>query len=241
MNTVKPDYLPQHVAWHTEANDQQLAESLANAIAGYLQEALQARPRASLAVSGGRTPTAMFQALSQIELDWQRVDITLVDERWVAEDQAGSNAALVRANLMQNLAAEANFIPMYNGAANNVDGIQQCQQDLSAMSRPVDVMVLGMGNDGHTASLFPLCPNLQQAMAEHNPALCAATTAPVEPTQRMTWTGQQIHLARHKLLHLVGDDKLETLQQAMHLRSPAKMPIFAFLQRPIEIYWSTKA
>lgn len=241
MNTVKPDYLPKHVAWHTATNDEQLALNLANAIADKLADALAVRDRASLAVSGGRTPTAMFQALSQMDIDWQRVDVTLVDERWVAENQAGSNAALVKANLMQNLAAKANFIPMYNGAASNIDGVQQCQQDLSAMSRPVDVMVLGMGNDGHTASLFPLCPNLQQAMAEHNPALCAATTAPVEPTQRMTWTGQQIHLARHKLLHLVGEDKLETLQQAMQLRSPAKMPIFAFLQRPIDIYWSTKA
>jgi 6-phosphogluconolactonase len=183
----------------------------------------------------------MFQALSNMPLDWQRVDITLVDERWVAEDEDGSNAALVKANLMQNLASKANFIAMYNGAINNLAGVQQCQQDLAAMSRPVDVMILGMGNDGHTASLFPNCPNLQQAMAADNPALCAATTAPVEPTQRMTWTGQQIHLARHKFLHLVGDDKLDTLAQAMQLRSQSKMPIFAFLQRPIDIFWSTKA
>ena len=241
MNTAKPDYLPQHVGWHAESNDPALAQSLAQAVASCLQEALAARPRASLAVSGGRTPAAMFQALSNMQLDWQRVDITLVDERWVAEDEDGSNAALVKANLMQNLASKANFIPMYNGAENNLAGVPQCQQDLAAMSRPVDVMILGMGNDGHTASLFPHCPNLQQAMAVDNPALCAATTAPVEPTQRMTWTGQQIHLARHKFLHLVGDDKLDTLAQAMQLRSPTKMPIFAFLQRPIEIFWSTKA
>ena len=241
MNTAKPDYLPQHVAWHTAANDDKLALDLAKAIADKLADALAERDRASLAVSGGRTPAAMFQVLSQIDIDWRRVDVTLVDERWVAEDQAGSNAALVKANLMQHLAAEANFIAMYNGADSNLAGVQQCQQDLSAMRRPLDVVVLGMGNDGHTASLFPDCPNLQQAMAEHNPALCAATTAPVEPTQRMTWTAQQIHLARHKLLHLVGDDKLDTLAEAMQLRSPNKMPIFAFLQRPIDIYWSTKA
>ncbi len=241
MNTAKPDYLPAHVGWHSQNNDKLLAQSLAQAIAAYLADALAARPRASLAVSGGRTPTAMLQALSQIELDWQRVDITLVDERWVAEDQAGSNAALVKANLLQNAAAEANFIAMYNGAKSNTAGVAQCQQDLASISRPVDVMVLGMGNDGHTASLFPHCPNLHTAMADNNPALCAATTAPVEPTQRMTWTGQQIHLARHKLLHLVGEDKLDTLAQAMQLRSPSKMPIFAFLQRPMEIFWSTKA
>ena len=241
MNTAKPDYLPNHVAWHTATNDTLLAQNLAQAVATYLQEALAARPRASLAVSGGRTPSAMFQALSQIALDWERVDITLVDERWVAEDEDGSNAALVKANLMQNLAAEANFVPMYNGASDNVTGVAGCQQALAAISRPVDVMILGMGNDGHTASLFPDCSNLQQAMAPNNTALCAATTAPVEPTQRMTWTGQQIHLARHKLLHLVGTDKLDTLAQALELRNPAKMPIFEFLQRPIEIYWSTKS
>lgn len=241
MNTAKPDYLPEHVGWHTEDTDGQLAQSLAQTVAYCLQDALASRPRASLAVSGGRTPAAMFAALSQLELDWQRVDITLADERWVAEDQDGSNAALVKANLIQNLAKQANFIAMYNGAQDNIAGVAQCQQDLATMPRPVDVMILGMGNDGHTASLFPNCPNLQHAMAEDNPALCAATTAPVEPTQRMTWTAQQIHLARHKFLHLVGDDKLDTLAQAMQLRSPTKMPIFAFLQRPIDIFWSTKA
>ena len=238
MNTAKPDYLPQHVAWHTSNTSAELAISLATAIANCLQQELQQRPRVSLAVSGGRTPTAMFTALSQQPLAWDRVDITLVDERWVAEHEAGSNAALVRQFLLQNAAAAATFYPLYNGAASNAEGNKDCHQQLQSISRPVDVMVLGMGNDGHTASLFPKCPNLAQAMAEKNPLLCAATTAPVEPVQRITWTGQQIHLAKHKFLHLVGNDKLDTLQEAMHLRSPSKMPIFAFLQRPLNVFWS---
>ncbi|MDP6968557.1 MAG: 6-phosphogluconolactonase [Gammaproteobacteria bacterium] len=238
MSTAKPDYLPQHTQWHAGDSAIELAQDLANAVAECLRQALATRPRASLAVSGGRTPTTMFAALSQEDLEWQRVDITLVDERWVDEHEVGSNAALVRAHLLQNAAASANFIPMYNGAASNTQGCQACHEQLQAIARPVDVMILGMGNDGHTASLFPQCPNLAHAMATDNPLLCNATRAPVEPTQRITWTGQQIHLARHKFLHLVGNDKLTTLQQAMHLRSPSKMPIFAFLQRPISIYWS---
>ncbi|MDP6189559.1 MAG: 6-phosphogluconolactonase [Gammaproteobacteria bacterium] len=238
MSTAKPDYLPQHVQWHACDNSSQLALDLASAVAERLRQALALRPRASLAVSGGRTPTVMLAALSQQDLAWQQVDITLVDERWVAEREAGSNASLVREHLLQNAAASANFVPMYNGAASNQEGCQTCHEHLQTITRPVDVMVLGMGNDGHTASLFPNCPNLHHAMADNNPLLCSATKAPSEPTQRITWTGQQIHLAKHKFLHLVGDDKLSTLQQAMQLRSPAKMPVFAFLQRPISIYWS---
>lgn len=238
MSTAKPNYLPEHTHWHTSDSSANLAVNLAQAIADCLRQALAEQSRASLAVSGGRTPTVMFAALSEQELDWSRVDITLVDERWVAEHETGSNAALVREHLLQNAAASANFVPMYNGAASNQEGCQTCHEHLQQMSRPIDVMILGMGNDGHTASLFPECPNLAHAMAENNPLLCSATTAPVEPTQRITWTGQQIHLAKHKFLHLVGDDKLITLEQAMQLRSPAKMPIFAFLQRPISIYWS---
>jgi len=238
MNTVKPDYLPEHVTWHSSASTQALAEHLATAIASCLTRELEHRPRVSLAVSGGRTPTAMFTALSQQPIAWRQVDITLVDERWVAEDQAGSNAALVRQHLLQNAATKANFITLFNGAPSNEAGCQGCHQQLQQLARPIDVMVLGMGNDGHTASLFPNCPNLAHAMSPTNPSLCSATTAPVEPSQRITLSGQQIHLAKHKFLHLVGDDKLQTLQQAMALRNPNKMPIFAFLQRPLSVYWS---
>lgn len=238
MNTAKPDYLPNHVTWQQRDTASELAESLAAAIAQCLAQELENRPRVSLAVSGGRTPTAMFAALSQQAIAWNRVDITLVDERWVKEAKPASNAALVRKNLLQNAASEANFIPLFNGAPSNLEGCQDCHQQLSNISRPIDVVVLGMGNDGHTASLFPKCPNLAHAMAETNTSICAATTAPVEPQQRITLTAQQIHLARHKFLHLVGSDKQTTLQQAMHLRSPSKMPIFAFLQRPLSIFWS---
>ena len=238
MNTAKPNYLPKHVTWHYENTAITLAESLARAIAQCLNQALQHRPRASLAVSGGRTPSAMFTALSQQNIAWHRIDITLVDERWVDESHSASNAALVRQHLLQNAASAAHFTPLFNSAASNLDGCLDCHQQLSNISRPIDVVVLGMGNDGHTASLFPNCPHLAHAMADTNTSICAATTAPTEPQQRITLTAQQLHLARHKFLHLVGADKLQTLQQAMHLRSPSKMPIFAFLQRPLSIYWS---
>ena len=238
MNTVKPDYLPSHVSWHSTATAFDLAQLLATAIADQLRNALVHQERASLAVSGGRTPTAMFALLSQTDIDWHRVDITLVDERWVDESHNASNATLVRQHLLQNNASAARFVPMYNGAESNIAGVADCQAALRTMALPIDVLVLGMGNDGHTASLFPNCGALHQAMTEANTALCAATTAPVEPCQRMTLTARQIHLAKHKFLHLVGEDKLDTLTQAMSQRSPLKMPIFAFLQRPLAIYWS---
>ena len=241
MNTVKPDFLPQHAIWHSENSPEQLATTIAQAIAEKLCNALEQQERASLAVSGGRTPTAMFIALSQQTLPWERVDITLVDERWVDETHPASNAALIRQHLLQNASSVANFVPLYTGADNHEAGALQCHSNLQTIKQPIDVMLLGMGNDGHTASLFPNCSNLQAAMDATQTSLCYATNAPTEPTQRMTLTARQIHLAKHKILHLVGDDKLVTLAEAMTIRSVNKMPIFAFLQRPIEIFWSTQS
>ncbi len=238
MSTAKPQYLPSHTDWQASDTPDQCAQQLADQIASCLTNGLQQRQRASVALSGGRTPTAMFVALSHADIPWERVDVTLVDERWVNEQDPASNAALVRQHLLQNAAAAANFVPMYNGAATNTLGTAQCNADMGTLSAPIDVVILGMGSDGHTASLFPHCPHLAQALADDNMSRCMATSAPTEPSQRMTLTARTLQLSRHTFLHLVGDDKLDTLEQAMSLRNPAKMPIFAFLQRPLSIFWS---
>jgi 6-phosphogluconolactonase len=237
MKTAKPENLPAHSHWLESTDAAQLAQTLATTIAEQLRAALDIRPRASLAVSGGRTPLAMLQHLSQEKLDWQRVDITLADERWVNEADSASNAALVKANLITQQAAEATFYPLYNGQASATEGQASCQKQLRAMHWPLDALVLGMGNDGHTASLFPQCPALHQALSATPSQLCLATQAPVQPTQRMTLTAATLMRARNKHLHIEGAQKRQVLEQAMHLRSAMKMPIFTFLQHPLTIHW----
>jgi len=239
MKTVtklnRPETLPHQTQWLETATPEQLAGTLATAIADQLRAALAVRPKASLAVSGGRTPKAMLQQLSLQQLDWHRVDITLADERWVPEEDSASNAALVRAWLLKNNAAQATFYPIYTGERSALEGQQHCQQKLASIHWPLDVLVLGMGNDGHTASLFPLCPSLHEALFTRE--ICIATCAPVDPTDRMTLSANTLKLAKHTHLHIEGGEKCQVLMQAIDLKDPLQMPIYAFLQQPLAIHW----
>jgi len=231
----RPDSLPKQAQWLTSATAQDLANTLAATVAKQLNLALDTNPRASLAVSGGRTPKAMLQQLSQQDIDWSRIDITLADERWVNEQGDASNAALVKAFLLQNNASNATFYPLYTGENSATEGQAHCQQQLTNMHWPLDVLVLGMGNDGHTASLFPLCPTLPEALSTTK--ICVATQAPVEPTDRMSLSATTLINAKHTHLHIEGATKLEVLEQAIQLNDPTKMPIYTFLQQPINIHW----
>jgi len=235
MKANRPGTLPNQTQWLESATAEQLADTLATTIADQLRTALAARPKASLAVSGGRTPKAMLQQLSLQSLDWHRVDITLADERWVSEQDSASNAALVRAWLLQENAAQATFYPIYTGERCATEGQQHCQQKLTSMHWPLDVLVLGMGNDGHTASLFPLCPSLHEALSTQD--ICIATCAPVDPTDRMTLSANTLNLAKNTHLHIEGREKCQVLAQAIDLKDPLQMPIYTFLQQPITIHW----
>jgi len=235
MTQPKPTTLASHNHWLTAGNHDQLAASLALCVAAQLRNALASQPRASLAVSGGRTPTAMLQQLSQQTLDWHRVDVTLADERWVDEQHSASNAALVKTWLLKNNAEAATFYPLYSHAGSAELGQAQCQQQLQHMHWPLDVLVLGMGDDGHTASLFPLCPALPQALSTQD--LCIATQAPADPIQRMSLSAHALMQAQHIHLHIEGAAKLRVLQQATALQDGNKTPIYNFIQQPLNIHW----
>ena len=237
MKTARPEFLAPNTQWMHCENSTLLALSLAQKIAQQLAQALAVQPRASLAVSGGRTPLAMLKQLSLQQLDWHRVDITLADERWVDEHSSFSNAALLRSSLLQNNATSATFFPLFNQQGSAHLGQKDCQTALEGMQWPLDVLVLGMGNDGHTASLFPHCPHLDEALAAPLSQHCISTQAPVEPTQRMSLTGPTLVNARHKHLHIEGPEKQRILQQAITLADPLNMPIFAVLETPLTIHW----
>ncbi len=229
--------LPAGVAARTLADGAELARSLAVHVASILRQAIERDGAASLLVSGGRSPIPFFEALSEQPLDWRRVQVGLVDERWVAPDQDGSNEALVRHHLLRGLAAEASFVGLYQPAASLEAAARQAGQALSALKQPFDAVVLGMGEDGHTASLFPGSPNLAQGLAGTCAEPCMAMIAPVEPRQRITLTWPLLAGARHRCLAIQGPAKLETLREALRA-DPLRMPIRAFLGEPLEIYWS---
>ncbi|MCP5012357.1 MAG: 6-phosphogluconolactonase, partial [Aestuariibacter sp.] len=132
-----------------------LNTAFADDIARLLSDAIASRGKASLMVSGGRTPLPLFQALCNADIDWSNVDVSLVDERWVDEQDDASNTKLVKQNLMVGKAAAARFVDMKSAESDAADAVLDCEARLATMSQPFDVLILGMGEDGHTASLFP--------------------------------------------------------------------------------------
>jgi 6-phosphogluconolactonase len=210
---------------------------LAQDIAQRLAAAIQARGFAVLSVSGGKSPVALFEALRVIDIDWSRVRITLVDERCVPRIHPDSNALLVQTHLLQDLAAKAQLVFMVSSATEPLNTPAAMADAASAAltaAGTADVLVLGMGTDGHTASLFPQAPNLVDALDLRNTHACVAielTHPPANaPYARITQTLAQIVSARHIVLPLTGADKLNTLQQAWH-QATAALPISFVLQQ----------
>ncbi|AFP31361.1 6-phosphogluconolactonase [Marinobacter sp. BSs20148] len=238
MKMFKP-LLPNGVFWFQAATPADLARKLAEQIALILRQRLEAAPRASVALSGGSTPILLFKALAQQVLDWQRIDVVQVDERWVDPSHPDSNSAQIRAHLLQGGAAVARFHPLYENVASPSAGLGAVGQRLESLNWPLDVVVLGMGNDGHTASLFPDAPELVAAMAEHNGSKLAAITPPQQAQARITLTRSAIAGARNCILHIQGDDKLATLSKALiEPDNWAQMPIRVFLRSGLHIFWS---
>jgi 6-phosphogluconolactonase len=220
-----------------------LIEALARRI-GDLLEAGAARGGhggASLLVSGGSTPIPLFTRLAGMNLPWQKVTISLVDERWVEPTSRDSNENLVRTHLLQHQAARARFIPMKTPDATAAEGEENCAAALRAIPRPYDCLILGMGNDGHTASLFPGADNLAAATSLHSQKICMAMQPVAAPHQRMTLTLAAILHSRQIVLHLQGEEKKRVLARAMEAGDPQEMPIRFILRQestPLAIYWS---
>lgn len=231
--------LPEGVRARFGATPEQVAVALADDVAEVLATRLAQASRASLVVSGGSTPLPFFRALSEKALDWQRVDVLLADERWVSEDDPASNTRLVKASLLQGRAAVANYLSLKQPGATPLEGLAAVSTELANLALPLDVLILGMGNDGHTASLFPDAPELADAMSAQCPDRVAPATPPSQSQQRITLTWPALRDARFTALHLKGQDKLETLKQA--LASPGDvlaMPVRAFLQPGLNVFWS---
>jgi 6-phosphogluconolactonase len=228
--------LPQGVSAHAFKSPVLLAESLALGVAKKLSDAIDAQGTATLVVSGGRSPIAFFQHLARQTLDWSNVVISLADERWVPVEHADSNAGLIKRYLLQGPAAKAQFLSLYSASANLEQAAEQADRLLSELP-VIDVLVLGMGDDGHTASLFPNSPNLAEALQADGVRRCWPMLAPTVPHQRLTMSRALLASAKHKVLSISGQSKLTTLNTALAGDDVAAMPVRAFLQPTLEIYW----
>jgi len=215
------------------------ARGVAQRISQCLQAGIAARGVAVLAVSGGRSPGPIFQRLREAELAWDKVIVTLVDERWVPDGHADSNASLVRKTLLQGPAAAARFLPWVNDAATPQAGRVDCDAALRALPLPFDCVVLGMGEDGHTASLFPNAPELADAIELNTAALCWPITPPVAAHARMTLTlNALLRESRQLILAISGKAKRGVYERARTRRSEA-LPVSLVLhqgQCPVDVW-----
>lgn len=221
----------------TEADARtRVAHDLAVSVAGALSEDLEQQERVTLVLSGGSTPKPFMQALSRMALAWSRVDITLADERWVATDHDDSNDRFVRTHMMINAAAEARFYPLVNDAPTPEAGVEEVGQRLAALTWPASVVVLGMGGDGHTASLFPDSAELGNGLESE--ALVIAAHAPGVEQPRISLTRDRLMRSHRRYLHLNGVDKKAVLARAMAGSDQHELPIRAFLDAPLALYWA---
>ena len=214
-----------------------LAETLARDVASVLAARIKAQGEAVLAVSGGSTPVLFFEALSRVGLEWSRIVVTLVDERWVPESNPRSNAALVRRHLLVGEASAARFIPLYNGEPTPIAGIAALTSSLAAQKLPLAAAILGMGEDGHTASFFPGGDHLEAALNPDLEDLLITMTAPGAIEPRMTLTLPVLAQANFIALHIEGERKREILARAQAKGPVADMPVRAVLRHSPAIYW----
>ena len=218
-----------------------LAREAASSIAARLARALEERGIASLVVSGGRTPNRLFEQLRAQDIDWRRVCIALADERWVEPTEAGSNEKLVRDVLLKDKAAAARFAGLKNAAPSPDLGAVSAWETFARVPRPFDVTVLGMGDDGHTASLIPGSPNLPIALNPTASAGCVGMWSPIAPHPRLSLNLSALLGSRRVLILMEGEGKWRTYAAASAAGAVEEMPIRAVLRQklaPVEVLWA---
>ncbi|MEO7073449.1 MAG: 6-phosphogluconolactonase [Rhodanobacter sp.] len=229
------------VTTHRFSDSHAQALALAERIATDLRQALAQRGQAVLAVSGGSTPRPLFAQLARAALDWTRVQVTLVDERWVPVDDARSNAALVQSTLLRGEAGAANFVPLYTGAATPEEGVATAAARIDALPRPFDAVVLGVGDDGHTASFFPGGDHLAAALDPRTSTRVLPMRAPDAGEPRITLTLNTLLDTRALYVLISGERKLAVVDAALHGIGAGKdYPIRAVLTQqrvPVAVYW----
>lgn len=225
--------------WHQFDNAQACTNAMVTDIRFLLEKALIEKNQAVLAVSGGRSPVHLFQALSTQDIEWGKIHVILVDERYVKPDHPDSNERLVRENLLQNRASKARFTGLAHQTESLSDDVKLANEHLP----DADIVILGMGDDGHTASLFAHAPQLAEALAPNAPdrpryVHISPSTAPHE---RISLTLASLQRAGCLILQIRGATKRDVLERAS-LRASTDYPISYLFAKSwpgahLQIYW----
>ena len=225
----------------TFADADTLAEAAAGAVISALEAGLRLKGSASLAATGGRSPGVVYERMALVPLDWRHVRVTLTDERWVDPASPDSNERLVREHLLQHRAAEAMLHPLRDREPNPEAAAHHASALLHAWP-PFDAVMLGMGEDGHVASLFPGSPALALGLDPQAPACIAVPAGEARaPAQtRLSLTIRPLATAGLVLILTSGAAKRAILEQALAGGDPREFPVRAVLQsaRSVRILWT---
>lgn len=228
-----------NINFHNFKTKVDLVDDLSQNIVNNLKEAISKNGRATLMVSGGNTPKPLFEKLRKMKLEWEKVTIGLCDERWVSVDHEDSNEKFVKTYLLQDEASKANFVGMYVDGKSAVESEHECSLIVKKNLQPFDVLILGMGGDAHTASLFP--NNSKLDIGFDSKELCISIEPQTAPHMRMSLTRFAILSSEHLYLHFEGEEKLAVYQNAMQSDDMHLMPIRSILdqdKKDLEVYYA---
>ena len=220
----------------------ELARELAATIGETLEAACASRGEGTFIAAGGNTPIATYRALSKLHLSWEQVTLTLTDERWVALGHPESNETMLRSELLHSAAASARFISLMTHDITPEEAEPQIENRLNGLARPYDLVMVGMGEDGHIASLFPHADGrLAQALEPYSEKLCQAIRHTSAEHPRMSLTANALLQTRRLILLFFGHRKRGTFERALHGQDVLDKPVRILLNReqaPLEVYWA---
>lgn len=232
--------------WHEGADQQSLAENLAGELIVKMDAAIAEKGSAVLALSGGSTPKPLFEVLAEYDLDWSKVIVTLVDERWVDETHELSNASFMKTFLLNALPEPVRFVPLYHAADSVQDSFpfvlaDYCQATGSSVDAPraFDIVVLGMGGDGHTASFFPDASNVAELVDINAKEALLTCNSPSTQVERITWSLPMLLNTGFLALHITGEAKKSVFERAAAGGDITELPIRSavFQDRvPLNVY-----
>jgi 6-phosphogluconolactonase len=233
--------MPGIIELRTFENRSAATAAAASLLAGLVKDALASGPRAeaSLVVSGGSTPGPCFDLLSAEPLDWSRVTVLPSDERWVPPDDPDSNEGLIRKRLLRGRAETGNVLPFFRAGIEAVQAPRIIEQDLARLAQPFSAALLGMGEDGHFASLFPDFDRLSEALDPHNPAACMMVKTAGSPHLRISLTLSALLNSAHTILLIFGEAKRVVFESAM--TGGSTYPIEVLLRQtrqPLTVIWA---
>lgn len=212
--------------------------AVAEKMVANLSRRLESQRRASIVVSGGKTPAACFAELAKADLEWARINVLLSDERWVPTDYEASNEKLLRDKLLVGPAAEAHFVPMYVEGKTVEARVAELNEE-GVRLLPFACAMLGMGTDGHFASLFPDADNLDLGLDVESRQFSVPVSTAASPHQRLSLTLAALSRSDEIVLLIFGDEKRRVLERAR--TAPDLLPVSAMLwqkRAPVRMYWA---